>query len=496
MNFIYRRPANNVLTLDQDATTSPVIEKGLYTSVTTNKPLTDGTFNTLWFPFDMSASEISSYLGENAEVYRLKDIRAKSNGGYDVEIIEDTKNGIKAYEPVFVKVDGGSEGININYYMQVDKTLSEVEPVVELENGWKMVGTTTYGTIPDGHYFIGTSNGVQKFYRSKGTSKLRAYRAYFVAPASETETETASSANLSYVLFDKEEVNDASEDKAIQPINFDERLFIVMGVFVIVFGVISLLSLNKKDDVAPSVRGSFWQQFVSVFNFKQFFQLKELVWVNVGVAVFFIGFNVYFAYIGNYLIYYLGYTADMMGVIEAVPLVLAMLTAIPIGVLINKNKHPYIALASILINIVGLMILFPVKAAGVDNTQIFNPILWLGIFVVGVGYVGILQTTKVWTKQLYPADAKGQFEGIWILFFVLIPMIGGSLIGQAVVKTSGEQFLNEASGQMEYIPNGNVFLVGAVVILLSVIPFLLAWKYHKQRRENEATNISLSGRSE
>lgn len=264
-------------------------------------------------------------------------------------------------------------------------------------------------------------------------------------------------------------------------------LFVVMGVFVIVFGLISMFSLNKKDDVTPSVRGSFWKQFVSVFNFKKFFQLKELVWVNIGVAIFFIGFNVYFAYIGNYIIYYLGYTADMMGIIEAVPLVLAMLTAIPIGVLINKNKHPYIALASILINIAGLMILFPVKAANVDASRIFNPVLWLGIFVVGVGYVGILQTTKVWTKQLYPADAKGQFEGIWILFFVLIPMIGGSLIGQAVVKTSGEQFLNETSGLMEYIPNGNVFLVGAVVIVLSVIPFLLAAKYHKQRAKAEET---------
>ena len=263
------------------------------------------------------------------------------------------------------------------------------------------------------------------------------------------------------------------------------RLFIVMGVFVIVFGVISLLSLNKKDDVAPSVRGSFWQQFVSVFNFKQFFQLKELVWVNVGVAVFFIGFNVYFAYIGNYLIYYLGYTADMMGIIEAVPLVLAMLTAIPIGILINKNKHPIVAVAAIMINIVGLMILFPVKAASVDPTRIFNPVLWLGIFVVGVGYVGILQTTKVWTKQLYPPEAKGQFEGIWILFFVLIPMIGGSLIGQAVVKTSGETFVNAESGLTEYVPNGNVFLVGAAVILLSLIPFLLAARYHKQRSKAE-----------
>ena len=262
-------------------------------------------------------------------------------------------------------------------------------------------------------------------------------------------------------------------------------LFIVMGVFVIVFGFISLFALNEKDDVTPSVRGSFRQQFLSVFNFKKFFQLRELVWVNLGVAIFFIGFNVYFAYIGNYLIYYLGYTADMMGIIEAVPLVLAMLTAIPIGVLINKNRHPFIAVASIAVNIVGLLILFPVKAENVDATQIFNPILWLGVFVVGVGYVGILQTTKVWTKQLYPADAKGQFEGIWILFFVLIPMIGGSLIGQAVVKTSGETFVNAESGLTEYVPNGNVFIVGAAVILLSLVPFLLAARCHKRRAQAE-----------
>ena len=47
--------------------------------------------------------------------------------------------------------------------------------------------------------------------------------------------------------------------------------------------------------------------------------------------------------------------------------------------------------------------------------------------------------------------------------------------------------LNETSGLMEYIPNGNVFLVGAVVIVLSVIPFLLAAKYHKQRAKAEET---------
>lgn len=264
------------------------------------------------------------------------------------------------------------------------------------------------------------------------------------------------------------------------------RLFLVMGIFVIGFGIISLFSMNEADDVEPSVRGSFAKQFFSVFNFRKFFELKELVWVNIGVAVFFIGFNVYFAYMGNYIIYYLGYTADMMGIIEAVPLVLAMLSAIPISMLINKNKHIPVTFAAIIINIIGLLVLGPVKKESIDTFSIFNLRLWLGIFLVGVGYVAILQTTKVWTKQLYPKDSKGQFEGIWILFFVLIPMIGGSLIGEAVVKTGGEQFLNTVSGQTEYIPNGNIFFVGAAIVILSAVPFIMTAKHFKNRLKAEA----------
>lgn len=259
------------------------------------------------------------------------------------------------------------------------------------------------------------------------------------------------------------------------------RLFITMGVFVIAFGIISFIFLNENDDVEPSKRGSFFSQFISVFNFKEFFKLKELVWVNIAVTVFFIGFNVYFAYIGNYIIYYLGYTADMMGIIEAVPLVLSMLSAIPASMLINKNKHLPLSIAAIIINVVGLLVLAPITPDMIDNTKIFNLRLWLGIFLVGVGYVTILQTTKVWTKQLYPQNSKGQFEGIWILFFVLIPMIGGSFIGEAVVKTSGVVVLNELSGQNEYIPNGNIFLVGAIVLLLSIIPVLMTRKHIKKR---------------
>ena len=257
------------------------------------------------------------------------------------------------------------------------------------------------------------------------------------------------------------------------------RLFLVMGGAIIVFGILTLFILNEGDDVEPSVRGTFWHQFGEVFNFKALFARRELFWVHVCIAVFFIGFNIYFAYMGNYIIYYLGFSADQMGVIEAVPLVLAMLSAIPVGMLLNRDKHVPVVIAAILINFAGLWILRPLTPAMVDTSKLINPVLLLGIFVVGVGYVAFLQAMKVWAKQLYPADSRGQFEGIWVLFFVLIPMIGGSIGGEAVVRASGETFVDAVSGQTQFIPNGNIFLWGSVVILLSLIPAMLAGRARK-----------------
>lgn len=259
------------------------------------------------------------------------------------------------------------------------------------------------------------------------------------------------------------------------------RLFVIMGVAVIIFGLLSLVFLGKQDDVEPSVRGSFAKQFFSVFNFKEFFRHKELVWVNVTNTIFFTGFNIYFAYIGNYIIYYLGFTADQMGIIEAVPLVLSMVFAIPASMLINRNKHVIVSVFAIIINIIGLFIVYPVTPEMVDTTKLFDFRLWLGIFCVGAGYITILQVTKVWTKQLYPENSKGQFEGIWILFYVLFPMISGSLIGQVVVKSYGLTFINEVSGQTEYIPNGSIYLYGAIFIALSIVPVLMAAKHFKKR---------------
>lgn len=262
------------------------------------------------------------------------------------------------------------------------------------------------------------------------------------------------------------------------------RLFLVIGGAVSVFGIISLFLMHKSDDVAPSKRGTFWHQFGSVFNFKEFGKRHELVLVFLSLMVFFIAYDAISAQLNNYLIYYLGFNASKIGVIEAVPMVVAMLAAIPSSRAINHNKHFYVALAGVIALALACFLAAPIHPDDVNPHKFFNGYLWLCVLLLTIGNIVFVQVMRVWAKQLYPKDSRGQFEGIWILFFVLFPMIGGGLISNGIVRTSGEIYHDELSGQIGYVPNGNLFLVAGIIVLLTIIPLVFA-KRQFDKRVNE-----------
>lgn len=251
------------------------------------------------------------------------------------------------------------------------------------------------------------------------------------------------------------------------------RLFIVVGSVLASFGVISAYMFTKKDDIKPSVRGTFKEQFLSVFDFRNVLKQKELLWVNLSVIIFFIGFNTYFPHLGNYLIHYLGFTADKMGIVQAIPLVLGMIVTLPVSNFINKDKFIPVSLVAIVSSVLGAIFMFPIKPDSVDTSKIFHLNLFLGVFFLGVSYVVMLQTTKIWSKKLYPQDSKGQYEGLWAISYALLPMTIASIISQNVVKIAGLTAVNDLTGQIEYIPDGKIFLTGVIISTLSLVPIVI-----------------------
>jgi MFS family permease len=246
-----------------------------------------------------------------------------------------------------------------------------------------------------------------------------------------------------------------------------------MGGLVMLVGIFSLFTLRESPTLrAKRDEKGFWHQFLSVFNIKTFVKNRELFWVFIVMLVYFIGFNVYFPYITIYFVNYLGYDYTMTGVIQGVGLLLAVLLTIPAARFIDRGKSPQVISLAILVNFAGLFFV------GLSRNIVA---LFIGVFGAGVGYVLTLQTLTAWIKNLYPADQRGQFEGVKQIFFVCLPMIFGPLIATVIINRFGVQKVVENVSGM--VPNGSLFLVSAVITCFAFLPLIPAYRLNKRRLE-------------
>ncbi|MCL2007321.1 MAG: MFS transporter [Treponema sp.] len=263
-----------------------------------------------------------------------------------------------------------------------------------------------------------------------------------------------------------------------------QRLFWAMGLFVILMGFVSLLFLRDAPGLTGRREGSFWEQFAAVFNFKQLFKQRELVWSCLIGITYFISFNVFFVHMGNWLIYRMGFTPDLMGLIQGLGLLAAMLLAIPGAGLINRKQTPLVATAGVIITAAGLITVSLFIRPGVgDSSVIFavgNLPLLLAVFLIGAGYILIMQSVTMWVKQLFPESNRGQFEGVRILSFVLLPMLIGTIIGNIIVRRGAGSIINEF-GFVENIPTESMFLWATVLLIPVLLPLIKGSKFYYKR---------------
>ena len=251
------------------------------------------------------------------------------------------------------------------------------------------------------------------------------------------------------------------------------RLFLVMGGLAIIFGVLTLAFMKDAPGLAPNRQGGFFRQLLGAFDFRELLRRRELVWVFLVLTTYFVAFNVYYPHVGNYMIYYLGFSPDNIGIIQGVALILGMLSVIPATRLLNKNKFVLGTVISVVLSVIGVGILgFFGRPENIDPTTILNPSLLIGLFFFGCGYIMFMQVLSVWMKQLFPEDSKGQFEGFRIIFFVLIPWIVSPFIANPIIKSNGK--ILDTNGLEAFLPTHVLFLISMALILLTFVPLVFA----------------------
>ena len=246
--------------------------------------------------------------------------------------------------------------------------------------------------------------------------------------------------------------------------------FLIVGGLTLLGGVLGQVLIKEPDNLQRA-EGNYVGNILYGLR-------PGVIWANpalylslLSLAVYAASQQVYMPYLIIYIQRYLG--VDNYAVILGVVLIAASVVSVAFGRVIDKRGKLHVAVPAAIAAFVGLICMFFVRSMA---TVILAGTLMLGAsMVLSACLQGLI-------RDYTPENKAGQFQGIRILFQVLLPMVTGPYIGAAVIQHGGETY--EDLGVVKEVPTPEIFIASALVLLLIAIPiFLLGRKEPKRNLE-------------
>jgi MFS family permease len=157
----------------------------------------------------------------------------------------------------------------------------------------------------------------------------------------------------------------------------------------------------------------------------------------------------------------LGYSYDVIGVNLGLMVLLAGICGVFFGRLVDRLGKPKLLLVALFVSALGFLLVSLAK------NMVF---LCVAIFVMAFGMVAKLIVTGAWIKDLTPPASAGQFQGIRMIFWVLLPMIIGPFIGERIITFFGEAVV--VDGKAGFLPTHLIFVAAAIATLFALLPVM------------------------
>ncbi len=249
--------------------------------------------------------------------------------------------------------------------------------------------------------------------------------------------------------------------------------FGVLGAITTVMGVVGLFLIKDSPALQPKT-GRFLKELVYGFRPSVVAKNRDLYLIYAAICVIGIANNIYMTYLIIYVEYFLG-IKDYVLMLGAI-LVLSAVFSVLFGFLRGKISLRILLPTSIAIYTAGGLMMF------------FARNIWF-VSVSGIimmtGYLWEMALLSASMRDNTPKDKVGHFQGIRMVFSVLIPMCVGPFIGAYVSSTSNGVYVDPSTGAEQPVPTNYIFLAAVIVNILIIIPlaFMLAKKRNRGEKE-------------
>lgn len=237
-----------------------------------------------------------------------------------------------------------------------------------------------------------------------------------------------------------------------------KKFFLIFGGLVTLTGLIACFLLPEAP--VTKKKEPFWRQLAYGFR-PSVIQSHGALYLSLGaMCIFSIAVQVFFPYLIIYMQHYL--QMDNYAIVLGVVLVAASVVSVLGGKWIDKWGACRFAFPAGVLMLLGLLAMY--FARGMAFVMAAGSVMMSGYMLLTAALTAQIRT-------LTPPDKAGHFQGIRMIFGVMLPMIIGPAIGAAVIRGNAQTYVE--LGQVKTVPTPGIFLAAGAVLLLLIVPVTL-----------------------
>lgn len=262
-------------------------------------------------------------------------------------------------------------------------------------------------------------------------------------------------------------------------------LFIILGLLISATGVLGLFLI--KDN--PTIQTVQQTQFKDIFYGFKPAVIKEnkKLYLNLCIiGIFGIATQVFMPYLIIFMKTNLGFSDIEYSLIFGVAIIVGASIAVFLGKLSDKWKKEKALYLFMGIFAVGLLAMY---FSSMINTKIIYFLFGLSGMVMILGNILVSTLTGAMVRDNTPEANVGKLQGIRMIFSVLIPMLIGPMIGNAINAKMGNLLPvpdgSVSADQMttSYIPASEIFLVASILAVCSIVVVFVLNKVSENKKK-------------